>query len=153
MNRTVRNFWLDVCLFLLLGLDIVLVILSPRTPPGRHPGFGWHAHAFISALLTFGCLTHIVMHWSWFQAVLAGKTKSRAALIKNGIVTLMLLIAFLSGRAVLASSAAGGLHNVTGFIAMIGMSMHGIRHARWMIVTAKRLADRQGHLEQVPSSD
>ena len=139
MNRTLRNFWLDVFLFVLLGMDIALVSLTPRTPAEVHPGLGWHLHALISILLTLGCLMHIVMHWQWFQAVLSGKAKGRMKLIMNGIVVIMMLVANLSGHEVLTSSALRGLHNVTGVIALLGMSVHAIRHTGWMAATARRL--------------
>lgn len=154
MNGTFRNFWLDIFLFLLLGADIALVGLPHRTSAaGIQPGSDWHLHAVISILLTLGCLLHILLHWRWFLAVLTGKAKGRMKLIMNSMVAIMLLLAGLSGPTAHLSAAAGNFHDVTGILALLGMSVHGIKHIGWMILTARRLTGGQHHLEQMSSSD
>lgn len=139
MNKTLRNFWLDMLLFLLLGLDLALVGLTPRELAGVHPGPGWHVHALVSILLSLGCLLHIALHWPWLKAVLSGKAGGRGKLIMNGMVMIMMLLANLSGHTILESNAANGLHSLTGYLALIGMFVHGLRHAHWMAMMAKRL--------------
>ncbi len=153
MNKTLRNFWIDIILFVLLALDIALVCLSPRTPTGIHPGFGWHAHAFISILLTCVCLIHVVLHWRWFLAVLNGKAKGRVKLIMNSLVVIAMVLADLSGHALLESNAASRLHSLTGTFALIGLFVHAVKHTRWMVMTAKRLVREPRPLQQVGSSN
>ncbi len=151
MNKTLRNFWIDIILFVLLGMDIALVTLSRRSPLGVQPGFGWHAHTILSILLTFGCLVHIALHWRWFQAVLTGKAKGRMKLIMNSLVVLAMLVANISGHAVLASGAASRLHSLTGTFALMGWFVHGVKHARWMAMTARRFTSDQHALQQIHS--
>ncbi len=153
MNKTLRNFWIDIILFVLLALDIALVCLSPRTPTGIHPGFGWHAHAFISILLTSVCLIHVVLHWRWFLAVLSGKAKGRVKLIMNSLVVIAMVLADLSGHAMLESNAASRLHSLTGTFALIGLFVHTVKHTHWMILTARRLISDPHPLQQVRSSN
>ena len=152
MNRILRNFWLDVALFLLLGMDIALVAFTRRAPADIHPGFGWHVHVVISILLTLVCLLHIVLHWQWFQAVLSGKAKGRMKLIMNSLVVSAMLLAGLSGHEMLASNAAGRLHSLTGYLALIGMSVHAIKHTRWMAVMTKRLIVDDGQEKVIQSA-
>src|SRR5512136_1520443 len=149
MNKALHNFWIDIILFLLLGMDIALVIFTRREPQGVRPGLAWHAHAALSTLLTLGCLVHILMHWRWFVAVLTGKAKGRMKLIMNSLVILTMVIANVSGHAVLASSAVSMLHSLTGAFAMIGLFVHGIKHTRWIAMTAKRLTDDGHTLQQM----
>lgn len=147
MEKTLRNFRLDILLYLLLGLDIALVNLSPRAATGAQPGFLWHLHGVVSILLALGCLAHIALHWQWFQAALSGKIKGRMPLIMNSLIAIMLLLATLSGH------EANGFHNVTGFTALLGMTLHGLKHTRWMFLTARKLSGSPRALEQVSSSD
>ena len=153
MNKSFHNFWIDILLFLLLGIDIALVSFLRQTPSGYHPGIGWHIHAVISILLSLGCLVHVVLHLRWYQAVLTGKAKGKTKLIMQSLVVIVMLLANLSGHAVLASDTAGRLHSMTGILALLGMFIHGIRHMRWIVLTAKRLTGGQHRLEQASSSD
>lgn len=139
MNKMLRNFWLDVLLFLLLGLDLALVGLTPRQSMGLHPSLGWHIHILISILLGLGCLVHVIWHRTWFQAVLAGKAKGKVKLVMNSLVILMILLASLSGHEAVASYAANRLHGLTGYLGLIGMVVHGLRHTPWMAMVTKRL--------------
>jgi hypothetical protein len=143
MNRTIRNFRLDLFLYVLLGMNIILINLNRR----GHFGFGWHIHGAIGTLLTLGCLIHIALHWRCFHAVLTGKAKGKGKFMMHSLITLMLVLASISGH------EAGGFHHVAGTIALIGLSAHGIRNSRWMILTAKRLSGGQRPLEQASSSD
>ncbi len=152
MNKTFRNFWIDILLFLLLGLDIASISLARRAPAGIHFGFGWHIHAFVSILLTLGCFVHTLLHWRWFIAVLTGKAKGRIKLIMNSLIVVAMLIANLSGHAILATDTASRLHNLTGTFALIGLFVHAIKHARWMVMTARRLPDNTRALPQMHSA-
>ena len=152
-QKTLRNFWLDMALFLLLGLDIAAINITRLETAGEQHGFGLHAHVIISILLTLGCLMHIVMHWQWFRAVLTGKAKGKIKLSMNSMVTIMLLLAGLSGHEALTSIAASNFHSFTGSMALIGLSIHGIKHIRWIYLTAKRLIGNQHHLQPIHSTE
>ncbi|MBN2115786.1 MAG: hypothetical protein JW730_04405 [Anaerolineales bacterium] len=152
MNKTSRNFWIDITLFLLLGIDIALVGFPRREAAGIHPGFAWHAHAIISILLTLGCLVHAASHWRWFQAVLTGKAKGRMKLIMNGAVVITMLLANVSGHTVLESGAASRLHSLTGYFALIGLVVHAVKRIHWMAGTAKRFITAGGQENTVPSA-
>jgi hypothetical protein len=139
MNKTLRNFWLDIALYLLLGANIALVNLTPQTIVGAHPGPGWHVHAILGIGMTVGCLVHIVWHWQWIKAVLTGKAKGKIKLGMISMVTIMMVLAGLSGHEVMTSTAPGGFHSFTGSMALIGLFIHGVKHIRWMAMTSKRL--------------
>src|SRR5512145_1918602 len=149
MNKTFINFWLDIFLFLLLGMDIALV----GPPHGVSTHSDLHLHAITSSLLTLGCLLHIALHWRWFLAVLTGKAKGGMKLIMNSMVAIMLLLAGLSGLAAHLSATVSRFHDFTGVAALLGMSIHGVRHIGWMASTAKRFVNGMRQLEQVSSSD
>ncbi len=153
MNKTLRNFWIDIILFVLLVLDIASITLTPRSPTGIHPGFGWHVHIIISILLTVACLVHVTLHWRWFLAVLSGKAKGRVKLIMNSLVVIAMALANLSGHEALTSDAARRLHSLTGAFALIGLFIHTVKHTRWMVLTAKRLGSERRPLQQVGSSN
>jgi len=151
-QKTLRNFWLDIALFLLLVLDIAAINVTRLETAGEQHGFGLHAHIIISILLTLGCLIHIVMHWQWFRAVLTGKAEGKIKLMMTSLVTIMMLLAGLSGHGALTSIAASNLHSFTGSMALIGLSIHGIKHIRWVYLTAKRLMGNQHQLQPIHST-
>lgn len=136
MNKTLRNFWLNIALYLLLGVNIALVNLTPQASAAAHPGIGWHIHALLGLLLTVGSLIHIIWHWPWIHAVLTGKAKGRIKLGMTTIVAVMMLLASLSGHEAMIS--ASGFHSFTGSMALIGLFIHGVKHIRWMAMVAKR---------------
>jgi len=137
MNKTLRNFWLDVALCLLLGLDVAAISVTRPEIAGGHTGL--HAHVIISIFLTLGCLVHTGLHWQWFRAVLTGKAKGKIKLVMISMVAVMMLLAGLSGHAALTSAAASNFHSFTGSMALIGLFIHGVKHTRWMASMAKRL--------------
>jgi hypothetical protein len=139
MNKTFRNFWLDMFLFLLLSINITASITMDVQVEGVHPGAAWHIHAVTGILMMLGCLIHIGLHWRWFQAVLTGKAKGKIKLAMNSMVTIMMLLAGLSGHEALSSTTAGHFHSFTGSMALIGLSIHGIKHTRWVASVIKRL--------------
>lgn len=152
MNKTLRNFWIDIILFLLLGTDTALVIFTRQTPAGAHPGLGWHFHALISILLSLVCVVHTLLHWRWFQAVLTGRAKGRVKLIMQSLVVVIMVLANISGHEVLASHTAGRLHSLTGTLALIGLCVHAVRHSRWMAGVAKRLIVDGGQKKVIQSA-
>ncbi len=152
MNKVLRNFWIDILLFVLLSLDIASIGLARRAPTGIHFGFGWHIHALISILLTLCCFVHTLLHWQWFAAVLTGKAKGRVKLIMSSLIVVAMLIANLSGHAILATDTASRLHSLTGIFALIGLFVHAIKHTRWMVMTARRLPGNTRALPQMHSA-
>jgi hypothetical protein len=138
MNKALNNFWLNVALYILLVANIALVVLTPAVTTGSRPGFGWHLHAVLGILMTVGCLMHIGMHWQWFQAVLTGKAKGRIKLVMISMVTVMMVLASLSGHEVMTATSAGGSHRFTGSLALIGLFIHSVKRIRWMALTARR---------------
>jgi len=147
-KKTLRSFWLNAALFLLLGMDIAMVKITGSETTGVHTGL--HIHVFVNGLLVIGCLIHIGMHWRWYKAVLSGKAKGKTKLIMTGFVTIMMLLAGLSGHAALSSTAASSFHSFTGSMALIGLSIHGIKHLRWMVLTGKRLMTTPETSKPVP---
>jgi hypothetical protein len=152
MNKTLRNFWLNIILYLLVGANIALVTLSPEVLEGSHPGTGWHLHALLGILMTVGCLVHIVWHWRWFQAVLTGKARGRVRLVMISMITVMLLLAGLSGHEAMTSASASGFHSFTGSMGLIGLFIHGVKRIRWMAMTAKRLITDSGTKNVIQSA-
>jgi hypothetical protein len=152
MNNILRNFGLDVALYLLLGVNIALVNLSAQTTPGLQPGLGWHIHALLGILMTLGCLTHIVWHRRWFHAVLTGKARGKIKLGMISMVTVMMLLASFSGHEAMTSTSAVGFHSFTGSMALIGLFIHGVKHIRWMVMTSKRLITHGRHKNVVQSA-
>jgi len=138
MNKSLRNFWLDICLYLLLGANIALVSLTPPATAGVHPGFDWHLHAMLGVCLTVGCLVHMVWHWRWFVAVLTGKAKGRIKLGMIVMVTVMMILASFTGHEAMTSASASGFHSFTGSMALIGLFIHSVKRIHWMALTAKR---------------
>ena len=145
MNKTLRNFWLDVALYLLLVVNIALVNLTPPRIAGMHPGLGWHIHAVLGIATTAGCLVHIAWHWQWFRAVLTGKAKGRIKLGMISMVTVMMILAVLSGHEAMTSPATNSFHSFAGSMALIGLFIHSVKHIRWVALTSNRLItqDRQ----------
>ncbi len=139
MNNVVRNYLLDAALFLLLGLDLVAVLSMPRGAVGHRMSASWHAHALVGIALAVGCFVHILLHRRWFPAaVTSGKGRLVIKLVMDSIVASMLLLAVLSGHAAMTSASAAGLHRVTGWIALLGLVVHTVKHARWMALITKR---------------
>jgi hypothetical protein len=144
MNRTIRNFWLDVVLYLLLSINLIEVMVNQRQTISIHPGIAWHIHALTSALLAAGSILHMIWHWQWLYAVLTGKAKGRVKLAMILMVTIFMILASLSGHGEMHSPAVSEFHNLTGSMAMIGLFIHGVKHSRWMISMAKKLTTITG---------
>ena len=134
MNKTIRNYLLDMALFLLLGIDIVsLVRMHADSSSGALAG-----HIVSSVLLVLGCLIHIAWHWRYILAVLSGKVKGKIKLGMNSMVTVMMVLAGFSGFATQASGAMNNFHGTVGSIALMGFFIHSVKHLRWMFSTSKK---------------
>jgi len=144
MNKVFRNFWLDVALFALLGVNLAAFGGVRSGSSAADLNLTGHLHIFTGILLLIGCLVHIGLHWRWFQAVLTGKAKGRIKLFMNSMVVVFLLLAGLSGHAAASSMRASRFHSLTGSLALLGLFIHSVKHSRWMANVVKRLiAGRQ----------
>jgi hypothetical protein len=134
MNKTIRNYLLDFALFLLLAIDFAsLAGMRAETSSGAATG-----HIVSSILLTLGCLIHIIWHWSWIQAVLAGRVKGKIKLSMNSMVTAMILLAGFSGFGALATNSMDRFHGAVGSIALLGLFIHSVKHLPWMFAITKK---------------
>jgi hypothetical protein len=57
----------------------------------------------------------------------------------NSLVVVTMILANLSGHALLEAGAASRLHSLTGTFALIGMVVHAIKHMGWMATMTKKL--------------
>lgn len=149
MNNTIRNYVLDMALFLLLGINIVSVTgRHAESSSGTSP-----THIIPSLLLTIACLVHIVWHWGWIRAVLTGRIRGKIKLGMNSMVTVMMVLAVFSGVAAQASNAMDRIHNAFGFVALLGLVIHSVKHLRWMFSTSRKLFLQQTKSELVSLKD
>jgi hypothetical protein len=138
MNRMKRNFFMDISLVTLL---VVNLITLGGGESGSSPGaeLRSHLHAISGIGLMLVSLVHIILHIPWFRAVMGGKVKGRIKLLMYGMVSTFILLAFLSGPAADASATAGRFHEFTGSLALVGMAVHSVKHARWMGSAGKKI--------------
>ena len=130
--------------FLNMGLWLLLVV-NLSTLGGSRAGTSFsaelrsHLHVLSGIGLVLACLVHITLHLSWFRAVVTGKVKGRIKLLMYSLVSVFFLLACLSGPAADASTAAGRFHAWAGSLAIVGMIIHSLKHARWMVSAGKKI--------------
>lgn len=147
MTKTLRNFWLDIALFALLGVNLATLGEAQAATSAADLSLGGHVHVFSGIFLTLICLVHIGLHWQWFRAVLTGKAQGGIKLFMNSMVTVFMLLAGASGHAALTSTAASRFHGLTGSLALVGLFIHSVKHLRWMAsVTKKIIPGRRGNI-------
>jgi hypothetical protein len=109
ISRSVVNFWLDsllLALFVLQGITAVIVqFVFPPAAASRGWtlwGFtfgGWLSVQFgLLAVLAFGIVVHLMLHWSWVCGVAARQLARRPQVPDSGLQTIYgvgLLIAVL----------------------------------------------------------
>jgi hypothetical protein len=161
MNRTERNFWLDVTIFVALlittitGLHLWLVI--PYRLDLVILGFSrraWIAiHIFSGVVGLAGIIMHIIWHWDWLTALrerpLSGMPEKLRA---NRVVDRIIWVTFIATNVfgVLAwafhlgddniylASAPGRLHGVLGVVWTILVTVHLALHWKWITSTSQR---------------
>jgi len=128
----------------LLLVFLCLTILSLGGPRSDHgPGIRAYIHASSGILLTSGIFLHIVLHRRWFKPALARRKRGGGARhAAYGWLTLVVLVAFFSGFAEIASPDVNLLHHVAGFLALFGLAGH----------TVRRLAVMRMWLNSAPSN-
>ncbi len=118
-SRTMINFWLDTLLMVaFVTLSIIAVIVQFVFPPGVAAkgwllwgmNYGqWCSLQFSTlAVLGFGVIVHVMLHWTWVCGVIARKLMRRRELPDDGIRTVYgvgLLIALLLTGATLIGFA------------------------------------------------
>jgi hypothetical protein len=134
MNKTIRNYLLDMALFLLLSIDIVSLARMHGDPSSGASA----AHIVSSVLLVLGCLVHITWHWRYILAVLSGKVKGKIKLGMNSMVTVMMVLAGFSGFAAQATGTMDNFHGAVGSIALMGLFIHSVKHLHWMFSASKK---------------
>ena len=130
------KFRTNLLLFVLLAMTAAFIIAGTWEDQGIHPGPWTHMHAAAGFFMTAGSLVHIWQHRSWIRGVLGGRVKGRAAirLAMNGAVTVLMVLACLSGDGAMESRGIDWFHAVVGSLALLGLMVHSVRHARWMVV-------------------
>ncbi len=118
-SRTLVNFWLDAALLVdLVLLGTVATIVQFVFPPGVATrgwllwgmSYGqWCSLQFgLLAVLGFGVLIHVMLHWTWVCSVIVRRIRGRSELPDDGIRTLYgvgFLIVLLTGAGVVVAVA------------------------------------------------
>ena len=114
ISRTLVNFWLDAVLMLaFVALSITAVIVQFVFPPGVAAkgwmlwgmNYGqWCSLQFaLLAVLGFGVVVHVMLHWTWVCSVITRKIFHRHDLPDDGIQTVygvgLLIVLLLTGAA------------------------------------------------------
>ncbi len=141
MSKMSRNIWIDLALVLLLGLTIASLGGADQEAEAARHGLRTHFHALLGIALLFGSLAHIWLHRQWIKAVLTGHSKGRLGikLFMNSMVTVLMLLACLSGHEAMAPGIVSRFHSVTGSLALIGLLIHTVKHTGWMVRATIRL--------------
>ncbi len=138
MLKMKRNFFMALSLFTLLLVNLItLGGGDPRTSFGSE--LRGHLHAISGIGLMLVALVHIILHISWFRAVINGKAKGRPKLFMYGMVSIFILLAFISGLVADGFIRVGRFHAFTGTITLLGMVIHSLKHTRWMVFAGKKI--------------
>jgi hypothetical protein len=139
MNKVLRNYWLDIALFVVLAVNAASLGGAQSGGLSGQPNVAWHVHVVSGILLALACAVHIGLHWKWFQAVFTGKARGRINLAMKGMVVVMMILAGASGQMATHSLATRRFHDLTGVLALLGLFIHAVRHLRWMAVATRKL--------------
>jgi hypothetical protein len=143
MQKMTRNFSLDISLIMLLVVNL-FTLGGGRSGSSFDAELMSHMHVISGTALILVSLVHITLHAPWFRAVVSGKAKGRIKLFMYSMVFIFALLAFLSGHSADSSSVARQFHEITGSLFILGLTVHIIRHARWMVFVGKKIfAGRQ----------
>ena len=160
MNRTERNFWLDVTIFVALLITTVtgfhLWLAIPHQLDLVFLGFSrsaWIAiHIFSGVVGLAGIIVHIIWHWDWLTALrgrpLSGMPeKLRATRVVDRIIWFTFIatnvfgvIAWAShlGDGIYLVSAPDRLHVVFGVTWTLLATIHLALHWKWITSTPQR---------------
>lgn len=100
MSRAIVNFFLDFALLVVfVAIIFVSVVVRFVFPPilestdwllwGMNHGDWMNLQFVLVAVMTFGLLIHVMLHWSWIMGIVATKLmRSKKAKIDDGTQTI-----------------------------------------------------------------
>jgi hypothetical protein len=160
MNKTEKNFWLDMTIFVALLITTLtgffLWLVIPHTLDIFYLGFShsmWvAAHICFGVVGLAGIILHIVWHWGWLKALrgrpLAGMQKKlRANRIVDRIMWFTYIATNVSGAIgwvlhfgddIYVVGVPDRLHVVFGVMWTILTIVHLVLHWKWISSTSER---------------
>ena len=141
MKKGTQNVWVDLGLFMLLGVTILAAMIEIFIP--------WFVHVFLGLLLSAGALIHVALHWEWVKHAFERFGTLPAPVRTNFLLNLALFLAYSAAGAMglIARSFIfmGPLRHFLGFFhvllvfgVLILQTIHLARHWKWVTMTAKR---------------
>jgi hypothetical protein len=155
MKTTTRNFWIDLVLLVFYSLTIALLFTGGRGATVAERSGMQHAHAFSGIVLIIFSFIHIWQHRQWIWAAATGKLRGkRVKLLMYCLAAVLMVLAFFTGDAGMHADHVPGSHTLVGYTLLVGLLVHIVKHAQWMIATARRLVipDRSRGSVRVPLS-
>ena len=141
MKKGTLNVWVDLGLFILLGVTILTAIVEIFIP--------WFVHVFLGLLLSAGALFHVSLHWAWIKHAFERLDTLPAQVRTNFLLNLALFMAYsmagLMGLIARSFIFMGPLRHFLGFfhvLLVFGVltlqTIHLARHWKWVSITLKR---------------
>lgn len=159
-NKTKRNFWLDVAIFVALPITTIIGFILWLVIPHKLDivFLGISRSEWVAAHICFGVLgltgivLHIVWHWDWLKALrgrrLSGmREKVRANCVVDGLMWITYIATNVFGGAACAPHFGDDLyvvrvpdrpHVVFGIAWTILTVAHLALHRKWIAFTAQR---------------
>ena len=148
MNKTKRNFWLDIILLVLFVLTIVSLL-------GHHTAGGIMVHSITGALMILGLLVHVGWHWHWIKANILRYPRNSGRVVRaNRRIDMPLLVLFIlcgvSGllvwlmdltsatHIILLREGWSHLHHLAGLLMLVLMLLHLGHHLKWLVCMARK---------------
>lgn len=143
MNKSIRNFWVDMLLLGLLGGTLVSFIPEHIT---------WiPIHTLLGLTLAGGAFFHLWIHWDWIRVAFQRFASLPQPAQANALIDLILLLAYLGCASLGLSARLFGLHLLPlhvlatlghillAVVILIFQCLHLARHWKWIAATAQRL--------------
>ncbi len=175
MNKTKKNFWLDVLLFIVFGTIISSSFVLDNHDPnlilwGLTRPTWVVVHAVSALAMLAGLAIHLGWHWDWIKAAFKRASRPKPTRVRrNRTVDLwlfgLLVLMCLSGLLIwpMAGKLAEGnplgnavtfglachdwkfLHAWSAVIMLIFMIVHLVLHWNWIVLTARRSVMHSSH--------
>jgi hypothetical protein len=140
MKTMTRNFWIDLVLLLLFCLTTVFLFGGGPKTTTEYRNVVRHVHAFFGIMLILVSFVHIWCHRRWIGAAATGKLHGkRVKVFMYCLAAVLMVLAFFTGHVAMGFENGTGSHRVVGYAVLIGLSVHVLKHLRWMAMTARRL--------------